>query len=372
RAIVDFWLEKNQLSKDELISDKSLSQALRLQAEEAKIYLSDHDFYKGTHDTFTCNISRVEFEMLINPLVEKTILAVKRALKDSKLSTTDIQSIVMVGGATRIPLVKQTVADFFGKPVNDSLNPDEVVALGAAIQADVLAGNQKDILLLDVTPLSLGIETIGELMDVIIPRNSKIPTSAARQYTTSVDGQKNLKIAVYQGERDVVKDNRKLAEFILSGVPAMPAGFPKIEISFILNADGILKIKAKELRSGLEQSIDIKPQYGLTDAEVEKMLLDSITHAKDDMQVRSLLEAKTEAQQVLLSAEKFLKSNSALLTHEEAEGMQNYMTLLKTSLESGDKDLIHVKMDELNEYTQPFAHRVMDQVIGEAMKGKKV
>lgn len=372
RAIVDFWLEENQLSKDQLVSDKSLSQSLRLQAEEAKIYLSNHDSYTGTHDALTCNITLATLEKLVSPLVEKTILAVKRALKDSKLSTTDIQSIVMVGGATRIPLVKQTVAAFFGKPVNDSLNPDEVVALGAAIQADVLAGNQKDILLLDVTPLSLGIETIGELMDVIIPRNSKIPTSAARQYTTSVDGQKNLKIAVYQGERDVVKDNRKLAEFILSGIPAMPAGFPKIEISFILNADGILKVKAKELRSGLEQSIDIKPQYGLTDAEVEKMLLDSITHAKDDMQVRSLLEAKTEAQQVLLSAEKFLKSNAALLSHEEAEGMRNYMTVLKASLESGDKDLIHVKMDELNEYTQPFAHRVMDKVIGEAMKGKKV
>jgi len=209
-------------------------------------------------------------------------------------------------------------------------------------------------------------------MDVIIPRNSKIPTSAARQYTTSVDGQKNLKIAVYQGERDVVKDNRKLAEFILSGIPAMPAGFPKIEISFILNADGILKVKAKELRSGLEQSIDIKPQYGLTDAEVEQMLLDSIVHAKDDMKIRSLLEAKTEANQVLLAAEKFIKKNAELLSAEEAAGMQALMTALKQATASDDKDLIQVKMDELNEYSRPFAHKVMDAVIGEAMKGKKV
>ncbi|MBK9732441.1 MAG: Fe-S protein assembly chaperone HscA [Chitinophagaceae bacterium] len=372
RAIVDFWLKQNQLSEKELVSDKSLSQSLRLQAEEAKIYLSQNDSYSGHQGSFNCNITKTEFEAATNHLVEKTMVAVKHALKDAKLTTSDIETIVMVGGATRIPLVNQTVAAFFGKPVYDSLNPDEVVALGAAIQADVLAGNQKDILLLDVTPLSLGIETIGELMDVIIPRNSKIPTSAARQYTTSVDGQKNLKIAVYQGERDVVKDNRKLAEFILSGIPAMPAGFPKIEISFILNADGILKVKAKELRSGLEQSIDIKPQYGLTDAEVEKMLLDSITHAKDDMQTRSVQEAKTEAQQVLLSAEKFLKSNAGFLSNEEAEGMRSFMNALKDSLDSGDKDFIHTKMEELNEYSQPFAHRVMDKVILDAMKGKKV
>ncbi|MBX7108197.1 MAG: Fe-S protein assembly chaperone HscA [Chitinophagales bacterium] len=372
RAIVDYWLQHNQLDQGTLHTDKSLSQSLRLQAEAAKIHLSDHADYEGMHGQLHCNISRAEFEKLTAPLVRRTISAVSHALKDAKLDASAIDTIVMVGGATRIPLVKQTVAAFFGKPVHDSLNPDEVVALGAAMQADVLAGNQKDILLLDVTPLSLGIETIGDLMDVIIPRNSKIPTSAARQYTTSVDGQKNLKIAVYQGERDVVKDNRKLAEFILTGIPAMPAGFPKIEISFLLNADGILKVKAKELRSGLEQSIDIKPQYGLTDAEVERMLLDSITHARDDMRVRSLLEAQTEAQQVLQAAEKFLQTNAALLTDEEAKGMRVHMQALQISLQGKDKDVIHVKMDELNAYSQPFAHRVMDKAIAEAMKGKKV
>lgn len=372
RAIVDYWLQHNQLDQGTLHTDKSLSQSLRLQAEAAKIHLSDHADYEGMHGQLHCNISRAEFEKLTAPLVGRTISAVSHALKDAKLDASAIDTIVMVGGATRIPLVKQTVAAFFGKPVHDSLNPDEVVALGAAMQADVLAGNQKDILLLDVTPLSLGIETIGDLMDVIIPRNSKIPTSAARQYTTSMDGQKNLKIAVYQGERDVVKDNRKLAEFILTGIPAMPAGFPKIEISFLLNADGILKVKAKELRSGLEQSIDIKPQYGLTDAEVERMLLDSITHARDDMRVRSLLEAQTEAQQVLQAAEKFLQTNAALLTDEEAKGMRVHMQALQISLQGKDKDVIHVKMDELNAYSQPFAHRVMDKAIAEAMKGKKV
>jgi molecular chaperone HscA len=300
------------------------------------------------------------------------MVSVRKALKDAKLDASAIESVVMVGGATRIPAVKKTVSEFFGKEIYDKINPDEVVALGAAIQADVLAGNQKDILLLDVTPLSLGIETMGDLMDVIIPRNSKIPTSAARQYTTSKDGQVNMKIAVYQGERDVVNDNRRLAEFILTGIPPMAAGLPKIEISFILNADGILKVRAKELRSGIEQSIEVKPQFGLTDEEVEKMLSDSIAHAKEDMNIRALLEAKTEATQVLQSAEKFLKTNTEILSEEEIAGIRLYVKALEEVLDSNDKDLIHLRLDQLNEFTQPFAQRVMDNVISKAMKGKKV
>ncbi|MCY7409249.1 MAG: Fe-S protein assembly chaperone HscA [Chitinophagales bacterium] len=389
RAIVDFWLQKNNLAEEKLLEDKSLSQSLRLKAEEAKIFLSNNNQFESqfchaehfdklstsfieAHPDLNLNISKKEFESITQHLIEKTMQCVKRALKDAKLDANAIDNIVMVGGATRIPSVKKTVADFFGKEVYDDLNPDEVVALGAAIQADILAGNQKDILLLDVTPLSLGIETMGELMDVIISRNSKIPTSAARQYTTSKDGQVNMKIAVYQGERDVVKDNRKLAEFTLNNIPPMPAGLPKVEISFILNADGILKVRAKELRSGIEQSIDVKPQYGLTDAEVEKMLFDSITHAKEDMNIRAVLEAKTEAQQVLQSAEKFLKINTAILSEEEIAGVRSHMNALEEVLNSTDKDLIHLKLDELNEFTQPFAHRVMDSVMLEAMKGKKI
>ena len=295
-----------------------------------------------------------------------------KALADAHLKREDIEAVIMVGGSTRSLFVKQKVSEFFNQPVNDSLNPDEVVALGAAIQADVLAGNQKDILLLDITPLSLGIETMGGLMDVIIPRNSKIPTRAGRTYTTSKDGQSQIKISVFQGERDLVKDNRKLSEFVLSGIPGMPAGFPKVEIQFTINADGILMVKAKELRSGVEQTIEVKPQYGLTDEQVEKMLMESIENAKDDMAVRGLQEAKTEAEQMILVTEKFLQKNESLLAEEEISTTKKLLIELKNSLQQAERNIIHQRMDALNQFTRPFAERVMDIAIADAMKGKKI
>jgi molecular chaperone DnaK (HSP70) len=264
------------------------------------------------------------------------------------------------------------VSEFFGRKVHDEVNPDEVVALGAAIQADVLAGNRSDILLLDVTPLSLGIETMGGLMDVIIPRNSKIPTKAGRQYTTSIDGQVNMKIAVYQGERDLIKENRKLAEFDLKGIPAMPAGFPKVDINFLLNADGILKIQAMELRSGVKQEVEVKPAYGITDDVVEQMLMDSITHAKDDLAQRMLIEARTEGEQNVYFVERCIEKNGAYLSDIERTDTLKIVKTLKEALTSGNKDLIHKSIDELNEFTRPFAERLMDQAIGTAMKGKSV
>ena len=293
-------------------------------------------------------------------------------MKDAGLTAKDIEVIVMVGGSTRVPLVKENISRFFDKPVNDTVNPDEVVALGAAIQADILAGNNKDVLLLDITPLSLGIETMGGLMDVLIPRNSKIPNKAARQYTTHKDGQSGMKISVYQGERDMVKDNRKLAEFNLTGIPGMPAGLPKVEVSFLINADGILVVKAKELRSGIEQSIEVKAQQDLTDQELEKMLLDSITHAKEDIATRALVEARTEGEQLLETTEKFIQKNASQLTKEEMMQTAAAMQALQLSLTMQDKDLIHTKVEVLNDTSRPYAERIMDTAIGHAMKGKIV
>ena len=227
-------------------------------------------------------------------------------------------------------------------------------------------------MLLDVTPLSLGIETVGGLMDTIIPRNSKVPNKVGRQYTTSVDGQKNLKVAVYQGERDLVNDNRKLGEFILKGIPPMPAGLPKIEIQFILNADGILKVKAKELRSNVETEIEIKSQYGISEEEMAKILIDSIQNAEADMKIRGLLEARNEANNILLSSDKFLIQNEEILSIEEKTQTKLLIENLRNSTKEEDKDAINKAMDDLNIFTSPLAHRAMDVNIQKAMKGKKV
>jgi molecular chaperone HscA len=368
RAIIDHWIQVNHLQDQ----GQEYSQALRLQAEQAKKQLSSSDVYQGDLAGLDCSLTKTQFESLIQPLVKRTIDASKSALADAKLTAKDIQRIIMVGGSTRVPLVKNAVAEFFGQEGYDKVNPDEVVALGAAIQADILGGNQKDLLLLDVTPLSLGIETVGGLMDVIIPRNSKIPSRVGRRYTTSVDGQRNLKIAVYQGERDLIEHNRKLGEFILKGIPPMAAGLPKIEIQFLLNADGILKVKAIEERSGVEQEIEVKPQYGISDEEMAKMLLDSIKNAQDDMNIRALLEARNEANVLLVSVDRFLNQHKALFTDEEIDATLEFAAQLRHAVEGDDKDKINQTMAALNEYTAPLAHKAMDETIAGAMKGQKI
>jgi molecular chaperone HscA len=372
RVIIKHWMEQTGLTEIELSNNKELSQTLRLKAEEAKKQLSIEDSFEAEVNGDLLKISRQEFEKLIAPLVERTIKSCQSAIKDAQIKVENIESVVMVGGSTRVPAVKNAVSHFFARAVNDTVNPDEVVALGAAIQADILAGNNKEFLLLDITPLSLGIETMGGLMDVLIPRNSKIPTKVGRQYTTHKDGQSGMRISVFQGERDLVQDNRKLAEFNLSGIPSMPAGLPKVEVSFLINADGILVVKAKELRSGIEQSIEVKPQYGISDADVEKMLLDSITHAKDDIAKRALVEARTEGEQLLETTEKFVGKNASLLTQEELISTAEAMQALQLALTMEDKDLIHKKVEELNDISRPYAERVMDQAVSTAMRGKSI
>jgi molecular chaperone HscA len=368
RALANAIAQKLNLEE----GSASKVQELRLFAEEAKKALSRADEFESTVRGKQVRVTKEEFNTLIRPLVERTLDSCRQALADAKLHASDIDAVVLVGGSTRVPLVKDSVKNLFGREPFDSLNPDEVVALGAAVQADILAGKNTDMLLLDVTPLSLGIETMGGLMDVLIPRNAKIPSKAGRQYTTQKDGQTAMAISVYQGERDLVSDNRKLASFNLSGIPAMPAGLPKVEITFLIDADGILKVSATELRSGVAQTIQVQPQYGLTDEQVEQMLMDSLVNARSDMQTRAVVEAATEGDQWLATTNSFIEKNSDLLSEEEIARTQEHMEALREAISAKDKNRIQHATEALNEISRPFAERLMDAALKEAMRGKKV
>lgn len=370
RAIVNYW------RKQAAPADIGDFADLRHWAEIAKIALSENSRGNFTHALnaqIQLELDVDTLALLAEPILQKTWNSVKKALSDAGLKSDQIQEVVLVGGSTRYPRIAEKLSEEFPKShINKQINPDEVVALGAAIEADVLDGNRSDVLLLDVTPLSLGIETAGGLMDVLIPRNSKIPVRVGREYSTSVDAQINLMVSVYQGERELVEENRKLGSFVLGGIPAMPAGMPKIEIQFALNADGMLKVQAKELRSGVSQSVEIQPSYGLTDAEVEAMLLSGFTHAQTDVTLRLLRESQNEAHQIIYTTERFINKNSNLLSDEELTGTKQRIEAVRGLIEQDDRQLLQTAIDKLNDFSRPFAERVMDIAVSMALKGNRI
>ncbi len=365
-AIIKYWMANHEAIS---IEDKSV---LKTTAEEAKKWLTTHKRFSTEFKGSTLNLDIEEFNTLLQPIITQTLTSCQKAITDSKLKLDEIDKVIMVGGSTRTLQIKQAVSDFFKQPIYDGINPDEVVALGAAIQGDILAGNRRDILLLDVTPLSLGIETVGGLMDSIISRNSKVPQGAGRNYTTSVDGQTKLRVTVYQGERDMVEDNRKLGELILSGIPPMPAGIPKIEIKFLLDPDGILTVSAEELRSNTKASIQIQSQYGISEEEMGMMLIESIQNAEADMKLRSLQEAKTEAATIILSTDKFIAQNENWLSEEEVKEIKRLKDELASTLNGTDKDVIHKAMDTMNAYSRPLAEKALDKAVESNLAGKSI
>ncbi|HET8759704.1 MAG TPA: Fe-S protein assembly chaperone HscA [Nitrospiria bacterium] len=354
-----------------------LMQEVRVAAEAAKCRLSELDrtvievpLPGGV--TFSREITREEFEGMTGDLVAATLEPCRRALADAKVSPEQIDEVVLVGGSTRVPLVRRRVQELFGKVPHSELNPDEVVALGAAVQADILAGGIRDMLLLDVTPLSLGIETMGGIMSVLIPRNITIPTSAKETFTTSVDGQTAVAIHVLQGERELVKDNRSLARFELRGVDPMPAGLPRVEVTFLIDANGILQVSATELRTGKFQSIEVKPSYGLTEAQIEQMLVDSFKHAKSDLEQRALIEAKNEANEIFNASERALQRGRHLLETGEAERIEAAMAALKAAMAGTDRTTIKKSKIALDEVTRHLAEVLINATMEEALRDRNV
>ncbi|WJY16176.1 Fe-S protein assembly chaperone HscA [Pectobacteriaceae bacterium CE90] len=354
--------------------DHHLQQSLINAAINAKIALSGKDAVPVSIAGWQGEITRKQFNLLIAPWVKRTLLSCRRTLRDAGISLDEVQEVVMVGGSTRVPLVREQVGEFFGRTPLTSIDPDKVVAIGAAIQADILVGNKPDseMLLLDVIPLSLGLETMGGLVEKIIPRNTTIPVARAQEFTTFKDGQNAMMIHVLQGERELVQDCRSLGRFTLRGIPSLPAGGAHIRVTFQVDADGLLSVTAMEKSTGVEASIQVKPSYGLSDDEIADMIKDSMMNAQDDISARMLAEQKVEATRVLESLNSALASDADLLTEDEKTAIDAATQHLQQVVEGIDAAAIEIAIKILDQQTQEFAARRMDISIRRALAGHSV
>jgi len=366
-----------QIAEIDFSPHGEIAQELRKALIDVKHQLSESQtatlrFALPNGSVFTHEFTRGALDALICPVIDRTVAPVKQALADAQLKPTDMDEVVLVGGATRTPLIRRAVQEFFDRKPHIELNPDEVVALGAAVQANILDQGVKTMLLLDVTPLSLGIETYGGAVAKIIPRNSTIPASAQELYTTGVDNQTGIEIHVLQGERELAKDCRSLAHFTLK-VPPAPAGLPRVEVKFLIDANGILQVGAKDLRTGEQHSIEVQPSYGINDSEIERMLEESIEYAEQDFAERQLIEARTESEAILTATAKALANRqSAALSADERAKIEASVAVLQESVAGSDYKLIRKRIDELNHATEHLAELLMNSAVSTALEGRKL